>query len=160
MTTSVTVTTGGLERLRAKVNARLNFLGRGGIREVLERNAQDLKQQYRRKVESFVPGEVPDLKDATKKQKMREVGFIYPILRRTGEMLASMAVKVVPPQEGHGWRIQVTFRGTHTGGTRNQVIANAHINGEGRNPVRDFTKVSPQWVGNLMKQIRAGFTRR
>lgn len=154
------VDTGGGERLRAKINRRINFLGRGGIREVLEENAEELIKLYRRKVESWVPGEVPDLKEATKKEKRRQVGFVYPILKRTGELLDSATAKVLPPAGGRGWRIAVTFPGRHAGGVLNEVIAMAHINGEGNNPVRDFTKVSPQWVGNLLKQVRAGFTRR
>lgn len=36
------------------------------------------------------PGQYPDLKPATKKQKQKQTGFIYPILERTGRLSASI----------------------------------------------------------------------
>ena len=35
-------------------------------------------------------GQYPDLKDKTKTQKQREVGFVYPILKRTGRLESSL----------------------------------------------------------------------
>jgi len=36
------------------------------------------------------PGQYPDLADSTKEQKKREVGFVYPILKRTGRLESSL----------------------------------------------------------------------
>ena len=140
--TGLRVTTVGLERLEAKVTRRVNFLGGPGMRAVFQEAARELLIEYKTQVETFTPGPVRDLKPATKVRKQREVGFIYPILRRTGDMLQSMVAKV---HYTSAWAIRVTFPGVNRKGTRNQVVAKAHIEGTARLPVRDFTKVSRAW---------------
>lgn len=156
MTVGVTATVSGIQRLNAKMNNRVNFLTGTGMRAVLKDSADDLVVQYKRTIESFTPGDVRDLAESTKKQKMRSVGFVYPILQRTMQMVNSMYASVHPP--GRGWTIAIGFTGSQRG-VENATIAKAHIEGTAHLPKRDFTKIPPSWKSTLYRRIRDGLAR-
>lgn len=154
----VTITGRGLEKLGAKVTRRANFLGTGGMLNVLHQAADDLLDVYKNQIRAFTPGSVPDLAESTKKSKRRQVGFIYPILIRTQQLLNSMYMRVRKPSGGKGWGIQLGFAGSQNG-TANSRIAEIHITGEGNMPERDFTKVPKAWRQDLIRRIRDALRR-
>lgn len=150
-----TITTSGIEKLRLRTSRRVNFLGREGIRSVLSASGDEMIAAFKKNIESFTPGTVADLKESTKKQKQAKVGFVYPILKRTMQMMNSMYVRVYAPAGGRGWTVKLGFAGSQ-GGTLNSTIADAHIRGLGRLPKRDFTNVPRNVVSNIYRRIRAG----
>lgn len=154
----VNVTTTGITSLHATVTLRANFLGSNGMRVLLRQKADDLEGEFKKNIQSFTPGAVPDLKDSTKKEKQRKVGFVYPILVRYGVLINSMFTRVFSPSGGSGWNIKLGFTGSQ-GGTSNQRIAEIHINGEGHMPKRDFTKVPRTWRTDLINRIRGALRR-
>ncbi len=151
---NVGITGGGIQRLKAKVEKNVNFLGTEGMRRVIRERGDAAIQAFKNNIESFSPGGVPDLKEKTKKQKQREVGFVYPILKRTGAMMQSMYT-YVRKAGVVGWVVEVRFRGTE-----NKVKAIAHITGGGTVPVRDFMKLPRGFSASVFAAIRAGLKRR
>lgn len=145
------VTTLGLDRLHARITRRANFLSGIGLKDILRAAGDDLLKEFKKNIATFTPGPVRDLKPATKVQKQRQVGFIYPILHRTGDLIRSMHIRVVAVR---GLTLRLEFWGAHSGGTLNSKIAEVHITGQGVMPVRDFTKIPPSWVAKLKRNIR------
>lgn len=148
----VSVTTAGLDRLTDRITRRANFLGGTAMKALMTDAAKDLAKAYEAKIASFAPGPVQDLKDATKKQKQNQVGFIYPILMRSGYLVSSM--RGIAKVLSNGWTIAVDFPGTHPGGSANNTIAKAHIEGTERLPKRDFTAVPARWRDALLQRLR------
>lgn len=149
---SVRVTTNGLNRLRAKVSRAANFLGKGGINATLNHHGALLVESYRAKVQTFMPGPVEDLKEATKRSKMKGGFAVYPILKRTGDMLNSMYHTI--RNAGGVWSIAIGFRGVDRTGASNEVKALAHMEGTDVLPQRDFTQVPKGWLKKLSAEIR------
>lgn len=147
-------TTGGLERLAARITMRANFLGSARMRSmVVQPAADDLLKVYRQKIDSFNPGEVPDLAESTKKQKAKQVGFVYPILKRTLDFYNRMRAIITAPSGGSGWRIQIDFPGSK-GSITNNRLAEIFIRGEGKQPKRDFTQIPNAWKSRLFTRLR------
>lgn len=149
---TVRVTTSGAERMRTKAQKRLSNLQGGAVNKALNASGRDLIALYRARIESFIPGTVPDLKEQTKKTKQKQVGFVYPILRRTGQLVASMYHRVSMTESVA--TIRVGFRGRRAGGTLNSVIAGAHLDGTATLPKRDFTRVTSEWRRSIMARLR------
>lgn len=156
MSTGITVN--GIERLRLKAQARADVLKGSEMRAILNKAGDDLVEAYKNKIQSFNPGSVTDLAESTKKQKMRKVGFVYPILMRTSQMMNSMFVTVRAPRSG-GWILALGFKGSQ-GRATNAQIADAHINGTSRVPKRDFTKIPAAWRDSLFRRIRDAIRKR
>jgi hypothetical protein len=150
MSVRFSMSVAGAQRLRAKMSNRVNFLGGDGVRKVLKTEGKALLAAFRQHANNLSPGDVPDLSESYKPQKRRAVGFIYPILRRTGEMLGSMYTNVI---RDNGWVIRVGFAGQHAGGGSNADIARAHIEGRGRLPKRDFTKLPPGFSARVRAHL-------
>lgn len=153
---SFTATTGGLERLAARVTNRANFLGSARMRSVVQLAGDDLVRVYRQHIDTFNPGDVPDLAESTKKQKAKQVGFVYPILKRTFDFYNRMRAIITAPSGGSGWRIQIDFPGTK-GSITNNRLAEIFIRGEGRQPRRDFTQIPNAWKNRLFARLRNAF---
>lgn len=150
---NVTIQTVGLKRLAAKVDKRIYILSSTAMRQVLQEAGVDLVREFQSNIDAMTPGKVPDLKESTKKRKMKEVGFIYPILKRSGSMYDNMETKVVNSRT-HGWTIQLRFAGQDPKGGVNRVKAEAHVAGRGHLPIRDFTTISRRWKTSLFQRIR------
>ena len=140
MSIRVHITTAGLDKLGARMNNAANFLGRNGVRNVLRDAGALWVRAAKATIDSFAPGSVADLAASTKIQKQAEVGFIYPILRRTSEMYNSMGVTVLAPAGGNGWQIRLDMRGMRREGISNKTLAMLHATGSGNLPARDFFK--------------------
>lgn len=149
---TVQLTSAGFERLGFKISRVANFLGGDGIKSVLNETGDDLVREFKKNIETFVPGEVVDLADSTKKQKLKKVGFMYPILRRSGKFIDSMRVRVT--KKSNQWGLELFFVGAN-GKTLNSIIGDAHLNGTGRMPKRDFTKISNEWKDRVWERIRS-----
>jgi hypothetical protein len=147
----------GLERFATRMTNRANFLG-SGMKPLLREAGDELIETYKERIESFTPGEVPDLKDSTKKQKAKQVGFVYPILVRTRTMIDSMYARVKSAVRGSGWGIAIGFSGSQKG-VSNARIAQIHITGEGNMPMRDFTKVPASFSDSIFRRIRDALRR-
>lgn len=152
------INTVGLKRLEARVTRAANFLGSVGLAKELKDAGRELIEDIKQTVKGFTPGNVPDLKPATKIQKQKQVGFVYPILERTRELMRSMYV-TVRPANGFKFGFRVSFRGTHAGGSRNEVIARAHTEGTSRLPKRDFLKPTDKWRQALLARISKALKR-
>lgn len=150
----VNVKAPGLTKLAAKASRAANLLGGTGLRQVLQDAGEDLVKEFQENIEAMTPGRVPDLKPETKKRKMKEVGFIYPILKRTASMYNSMKIRVLAPT-GQGWTLQLMMPGSDSKGNPNRDKAQGHLTGAGHLPKRDFTTISRKWRDNLLEQIRA-----
>lgn len=148
----------GLERFARKASNRANFLGADGMEDILDKAGADLVERYKKKIESFTPGSVPDLAESTKKQKARLGVSVYPILKRFGTLMDSMFYKVRRPMGGRGWIVAIGFAGSQNG-VANARIAQIHIEGQGRNPIRDFTKIPREWGREVFKSIREGLAK-
>lgn len=155
---NVKIRTAGQEKLAEKVSKRANFLGTEAMADICRVTAADVVTQFKHTIESFTPGRVPDLAESTKKEKQKAVGFIYPILKRTSELINSMMPFIRTPTGGKGWIIGVKFVGDH-GGITNARLAEIHIEGEGNVPARDFTKVPASIKQGLFRRIRSALTR-
>lgn len=154
MSVGVTITTTGLDRLATKFTNRLNFLRGSGVRQLLESESVSLLEAVREQVETYTPGAMVDLKDATKKQKARAVGFVYPILKRYGDTLRAMQCVVSSPGGGSGWVVSIVFPGSHPrSGVPFDRIVQAHVRGEGHNPKRDFLKLPPGWSPRFLDRL-------
>ncbi len=149
----VNITVTGLHKLKAKVSRGAHFLGEDGLRSVLQEEGKGLVDTFRQTINTFTPGPVRDLKQATKEQKAREGWSVYPILVRSGDMVRSMKSLVRHGKRG-GWTIAITFKGVDRYGERNDVKARAHLEGTAHLPVRDFTTIPRAWSKNLFSQIR------
>lgn len=154
---TVKVTSQGIERLSAKISRAVNFLGAAGIRSVLRSAADDLEVEFRKRIDSFTPGDVPDLAESTKKQKAAR-GSIYPILRRTDRMYDALTCKVY--YVNGEWSIRLSFPGSSEKGIALSQIAQYHLDGTTKMPARNFTKISDHWKRNLIGQIRSQLFRR
>lgn len=150
---NVSIQTAGLLRLAAKVDRRVYALSSTVMRQVLQEAGADLVREFQGNINAMTPGKVPDLKEATKKRKMKEVGFVYPILKRSGSMYNSMEATVVNSRV-NGWTIQIKFSGQDPKGGVNRLKAKAHIEGQGHLPERDFTSISRRWKTGLFQRIR------
>lgn len=153
----VTVRTAGLDRLIAKAKRKLDFLSSDGAREVMRKSGAELVTQFQRTINTFTPGPVKDLAPKTKVQKMRQVGRLYPILVRSGDLFRSMVPRVT--RKGTQWSITVMYKGRKPNIT-NARLAQIHITGEGRNPPRDFTSIPKNWRVNLFQRLRRELQRR
>lgn len=155
----VSVTTSGLERLEEKITRRANFIGTNGVRDILRQSAKELEEHYKETIKSFTPGTVQDLKESTKKQKMRKHGRIYPILVGFGDLINSIKALVFKPVRGSGWGIRLMFQGANRQGVMNARVAEAHIEGQGNLPKRDFTKVPGWWRQKVLSRISQALRR-
>lgn len=148
----VTVTTAGLDRLRAKVHKALHFLGEDGMRAVLKEEGKQLVEMYKRTIASYTPGPVQDITQETKRRKARDGFAVYPILRASGDMMNSMYHVV--RHAGGAWVLALGFRGTDRRGTPNAEKAKGHIEGTAHLPRRDFTVIPKGWSKHLTSQLR------
>lgn len=157
----VTITTTGIRSLKRKVDKRIEFIRGPALRQLVLEMGADVIEAYNRKVMTFTPGRVRDLRPATKEQKQREVGYIYPILRRTGQMMNSIYTRV----KARSWRdpryvIRLGFKGRHSGGIENSELARIHTLGLGNNPKRDFTALpkalTRRWTARILAALRKG----
>lgn len=137
--------------MRAKTAGKIRSLQGRRVSDALNASGRDLIALYRSRITTFNPGPVQDLTERTKRQKQREVGFVYPILYRTGQLMASMYHKLV--WDAATATIRIGFSG-HNGGTPNAVIAKAHLDGTATLPARDFTRVTQQWRRALMQRLK------
>lgn len=149
--TMFTVKGDGLEKLHHRFRQKAAALV--DTKPILQKAAPQLIRILKRNIEDFRPGSVPDLKEATKKRKQKQVGFIYPILKRFGDMMDSMAAVVTKASIG------VEFRGVNREGVRNSRVARVHLRGEGRNPKRDFFKIPKTFRDSIIDAVRAKFRR-
>lgn len=81
----------GAEEIREKIN-NLIALGKD-LRPQFESIASDFYKSQRQIVFSATPGKYDDLKDSTKKQKEKKVGFVYPILVQSGRLRDSLTIR-------------------------------------------------------------------
>lgn len=154
----VQIQTAGITKLAAKADRRLNFLGSGAVRAILQQSAGELVEAFQENIEAMTPGRVPDLKDSTKKKKLKKYGSVYPILKATHSMFNSMTAQVFAPR-GNGWVIRVAFPGSDVDGGSNADKAKAHIEGTATLPKRDFTTIPRKWRTLLFQRIRAALRR-
>lgn len=154
----VTITSGGIDRLRTQITRRANFLGSDGIVTVLAHQAKDLETIYRNKILTFTPGKVQDLSPVYAERKQKQHGLIYPILYASGKMFNALRIRVTKTRAS-GLLLTLDFPGNHKGVELN-TIANAHINGEGNLPKRDFTQIPKSWTTALFNRIRDALWRR
>lgn len=154
--TSVVITTAGLERLRSRITRAANFLGSAGMERLMKEEGEALAARFKSKILSQTPGNVPDLTEAYKEQKQRKHGLIYPILYASGKMWRGIEILVTKPKAGSGWRLSLNVKGNTEAGTPYNVVADAHIKGEGNLPVRDFTKLPVGWSNQLVNKVRQG----
>lgn len=145
----------GTERAVSKIDAKLRRLTGPELREVFRLSANELAFVFRRNVQRFTPGGAPDLSPKYRARKERLVGYAYPILYRTGVLMAALYTRAIAPTSGHVWTIRYGFDGTHPDrGIDLGRLAEIHIDGEGRNPKRDFTKLSNEWRMALHKRVK------
>ncbi len=149
------VTTNGLDNLITRLNNRVNFLGTSSTRALLNDKAQALLKEFKRNIDSFTPGDVPDLAMSTKKQKQKKYGRTYPILKATSEMYEKMAARV-RLEAGRGWVISIFWRGGLRSAKENSDIADAHLKGNSNLPQRNFIRIPPNFRRNLLKSISDG----
>ncbi len=78
---------------QAEINKKLTQLASFGkdLRPVFEPIISDFYKSQEKLVFSGTPGKYSDLKDRTKVQKQRAVGFVYPILVWTGRLRDSLS---------------------------------------------------------------------
>lgn len=143
---------GGTERLALKYSRRMNLLGTAAVGKIFGEAADELLVLYRKRVQSFRPGDVPDLTPGYKKQKRAAVGTVYPILWRTGYLISHLARRVY----ARPWRIRLLFGGGQhpEAGIPTKRLAEIHIKGEGRVPPRDFTQLPEEWVKRWKDRLR------
>lgn len=152
-----------MRTFREKVTQRVNFLGSNRMRSVMKRAGDDYIREVERYISTLAPGNVPDLAEKTKKQKVKQVGFMYPILYRTGQFIASFRSMVYSPTKGQPWQIKLTYKGVHDNGIRMSRLAEIHGRGLGRMPKRDFTNIPTarrrrwfqKWMDVLRKELLA-----
>lgn len=137
--------------MRAKTEGKLRSLRGQRVHNAVNASGRDLIALYRSRVSTFNPGPVPDITEKTKRAKQRLVGFVYPILYRTGQLMASMYHKV--SWDGATATLRIGFAGNN-GGTPNATIAKAHLDGTATLPARDFTRVTQQWRRALMQRLK------
>lgn len=142
MTATAKMPTKGLETIEQRIRQRQAFL-REGVRPILEQCADEMVAEMEGNIESFTPGRVKDLAPSTKKQKQRDVGSVYPILLKTGQMVSSMYSQVV--RVASVWRIRLGFSGQHSGGISNAALAQIHIKG---------TRASASRIKSLTQGLR------
>lgn len=147
----VNVNIDGSNRLVERWNQRVNFLGGKRVRSILQEMGHEMEAQFQKNIEKFVPGPVKDLTPKYKKRKMKDVGHVYPILIKTGQMFASMYSRVFKKD---GWTVKVAFAGMHEGGITNQRLVGIHTGQEpGKMPVRDFMKLRKGWTAKWTRLI-------
>lgn len=153
-----TLTVGGLERIATRFEQRANFLRSERMRALLVKQGDTLLKAFRKTIDSFMPGQAQDLKDATKKAKQRLYGRVYPILKATGELYDQMAMRVVLVT-GRGWVMRIYWKGSRRSASENVKIAKIHIEGKGHMPQRDFTEVPHNFASKVFDAISDGLRR-
>ena len=149
----------GLRALAVKAERKTKLLTGVALQEIFDRGADELEFVFRRNVQRFTPGGVKDLTPKYKLRKEKQVGYAYPILYRTGVLMAALYTKAVKPVTGHVWKIRYGFAGIHPeNGVDLAQLAEWHINGEGRNPKRDFTTVPKEWQVSFVKRVSKALT--
>jgi len=98
------------------------------------------------------PGQYPDLKETTKKSKERAVGFVYPILKLTGRLDASVT------NSGDKENVTRIRKLSMDLGTKTPY-AIYHQNGTSKMPLRKFLFVGPESSRFANSQI-SGFPER
>lgn len=143
----VRITSVGIKNIEQRVTQRLNFLGGEGMRALLQEMGKDAVREIQKRVGTQNPGPVKDLTPRYKKDKLKKVGYIYPILFRTGYMISTMASRVRKRMLTPRWVISITFLGQHPGAKISTAeLAQIHALGKGHMPKRDFI-VLPKGFG-------------
>lgn len=149
----ITLNVRGSQRLQVRMTKRANFLGGQVNRAIIGSMGKAALSQLRKTVGTFRPGSVPDLSPGYKKQKIRQFGRAYPILKATGMFLDSMRFVIGRPKRGSGYVISVRFAGMHYGGKSNAQLADLHL------ATRDFTQLPPGFSDPWKKRIQAALRR-
>lgn len=86
------------------------------------------------------PGQYPDLKEKTKIQKQKQVGFVYPILKRSGALAKSM----LNPTDGNAINF-IANKNTLVLGTRVQYgVFHQSDSARKKIPLRKFLFIGPE----------------
>jgi len=153
----VHINTAGFQRLQQKVTDRIERLRGHTLRRHVVKMADEIIHEYNRTIDNFTPGTVKDLSPKYKVQKAQEFGHVYPILKASGAMAASMYHEVKVRSRGAIYSIKIRFRGNN-GKITNRRLAMIHITGEGKMPARDFTKLPPgfaaKWTRRILAELR------
>lgn len=145
----INVTTSGLRNLEIRYERRKKDLG-WVPRQVMRDMADDVENELKRQIEKFTPGPVQDLSPRYKRQKEQKYGSAYPILKATGKLMNSIRSRVY--ERATNWLISVYFKGENKN-ISNERLAEIHIEGEGKNPQRDFYKLSPTFIKKWRTKI-------
>lgn len=155
----VNVTTTGMRNLSVKVTKRIEALRGHKLRTTVQSMAADVIRQFNVTVDSFTPGNVPDLSPRYKLAKAQRFGTAYPILKATGQMMASLFSTVRVRSRGASYQIWIGLRGSR-GRITNAQLAEYHVNGTGRMPARDFMTLPPafkrRWSSRILAALRKG----
>ncbi len=144
----VNFSTTGANKMLERIQKRSKFFKGDAIRPILQAMGKDAVARWERKLMSFTPGPVRDLKPAYKKQKARSVGNIYPILMATGALWASVKSRVTKGP----WTVTVWHAGKHYSGMAAQDLADIH-----EQKGRSYMKLSDKWTEMWKRRIMKAF---